>query len=123
MKGLRVLPPLAEVPIREMPPPTPGWLEAPEFLALTELRLAMAGGAVPSEPPQTAEEDARQAVFWSLYELEHILREHARLVEAGEPVRLRAGVYVHARLRVDFNVRIVEEPEIEIHPQAQGGAA
>jgi hypothetical protein len=118
---LHVVPPLANLSIREMPVPAPSWWESPELLALAELRRAMVGGAVPVAPAQTPEEDARHAVFWALYEIEHIVREYAKLVEAGEPVRLRTGVYKHHERRVDFNLRIVEQPEVEIHPLTPRG--
>jgi hypothetical protein len=92
-------------------PPLPWWT-APEFLMLAELRRAMASGtAVPSGAARTAEEDARHAVFWAIYEIEQIVREYAKLVEAGEPVRMRAGVYKHHDRRVDFNVQIVDRED------------
>jgi len=97
------------------------WWEAPEFQALAEVRRAMVGGEVPSRPPETAEESARQAVFWVLFELDHLIRRFATRLEAGESVRLRSGVYVHEEARVDFNLRIVEHVESEITtPDPQG---
>jgi hypothetical protein len=82
---------------------------APEFLMLAELRRAMAGGcALPCGAASTAEEDARHAVFWAIYEIEHVVRELARLAEAGEPVRMRTGVSKHHERRVDFNVQIID---------------
>jgi hypothetical protein len=98
-----VLPP-AEVTIVDAPKPLPWWL-APEFLALGELRRAMVGGAVPTAPAQTAEESARHSVFWTLFEVEHIVRELGKRLEAGEAVRMRSGVYTHTVGRVDLSPR------------------
>jgi hypothetical protein len=108
---LHLVAPPAEATITEPPKPPPWWL-APEFLALAELRRTMAGGAAPAASPQTAEDSAGDAVFWVLFELEHIVRELAKRLEAGEPVRLRRGVYIHTVDRVDFNLRITEDVEM-----------
>ena len=113
---LHLVAPPAEVTIVEPPKPPPWWL-APDFLALAELRRTMAGSAAPAASPQTAEESAREAVFWVLFELEHIVRELAKRSEAGDSVRLRRGVYVHTVDRVDFNLRIVEHVEITGGPR------
>ena len=107
--------------LRAVPAPAPPWWEAPELLALAELRRALVGGAVPCEPAQTQEDDARHALFWALYEVEHVLHAYATLVEAGEPVRLRTGIYKHHERRVDFNLRIVEEPEVTVLVQSPRG--
>jgi hypothetical protein len=96
------------------PAPAPPWWEAPEFLALSEVRRAMVGGALPTTPAQTAEECARHAVFWALYEVEHIVHAYVRLLQAGESVRLRTGVYKHHDQRVDFNFRIIEHDDATI---------
>jgi hypothetical protein len=87
------------------------WWEAPEFLALAEVRRAMVGGTVLSVPAQTPEESARHAIFWTLFEVEHLIRRFAVRVEAGDSVRVRAGVFKHEEGRVDFNLRIVEHDE------------
>ena len=87
------------------------WWEAPEFLALAELRRAMVGGAIPSAPAETPEESARHAVFWALFELEHLIRRFATRIEAGDSVRMRTGVFKHEEGRVDFNLRIVEHDD------------
>ena len=87
------------------------WWDAPEFLAITELRRAMVGGAVPSAPAQTPEESARHAVFWALFEVEHLIRRFAARIEAGDSVRIRSGVFKHDEGRVDFNLRIVEHDD------------
>ena len=47
-------------------------------------------------------------MFWVLFEVEHIVRELGKRLEAGDSVRLRKGVYIYAVNRVDFNLRIVE---------------
>jgi len=94
----------------------PWWL-APDFLALADLRRKMVGGEIPSRPPETAEESARHAVFWALCEVEHIVRELGKRLEAGEQVRLRSGIYIHTVDRVDFNLRIVEHTEVTTEPQ------
>jgi len=93
------------------------WWEAPEFLALKEVRYAMVGGNAPSRAPQTAEESARHAMFWALFELEHVVRRFALRVEAGDAVRIRSGVYKHEEGRVDFNLRIVEHVEVTGGPR------
>ena len=87
------------------------WWEAPEFLALAELRRAMVGGAIPSAPAETPEESARHAVCWALFELEHLIRRFATRIEAGDSVRMRTGVFKHEEGRVDFNLRIVEHDD------------
>ncbi len=112
---LHLVAPPAEVTIDESPKPPPWWL-APEFLELAKLRRAMVGGEVPTKPPETAEESARDAVSWVLFEVEHIVRELGKRLEAGESVRLRRGVYAYTRDRVDFNLRIVEHTEVPIQP-------
>ena len=113
---LHLVVPPPDVTIVDPPKPHPWWL-APEFLALAELRRTMVPGAVPSKPPETAEESARDAVFWVLFEMEHIVRELAKRLEAGETVRLRRGVYVHTVDRVDFNLRITEDVAITGGPR------
>jgi hypothetical protein len=102
--------------VQLVPPPGPAapWWDAPEFLALSEVRRAMVRGEVPVGLPGTAEEHARHALFWALYEIEHVMREYARRLAAGEPVRMRHGIYKHHPLRVDFNIRIVEDPGVTI---------
>jgi hypothetical protein len=112
---LHLVVPPPDMTIVDPPKPHPWWL-APEFLALAELRRTMVPGAVPSKPPETAEESARDAVFWVLFELEHIVRELGKRLEAGEPVHLRKGVYIYTADRVDFNVRIVEHTEGTMQP-------
>jgi hypothetical protein len=112
---LHLVVPPPEVALVDPPKPHPWWL-APELLALAELRRTIIGGEVPSRPPETAEETARDAVFWVLFELEHIVRELGKRLEAGEAVRLRKGVYVYTSDRVDFNLRIVEHTEVTIQP-------
>ena len=91
--------------------PSALWWEAPEFLALAEVRRAMVGGESPGRPPETAEESARHAVFWALFEVEHIVGQFGKRVAAGESVRLRRGIYTHTEGCVDFNLRIVEHVE------------
>jgi hypothetical protein len=113
---LHLVVPQAEVTIVEPPKPPPWWL-APEFLALAELRRSMDGGALPAASPQTAEESARQAVFWVLFEVEHIVRQLGKRLEAGDSVHLRRGVYIRTVDRVDFNLRIVEDVEITGGPR------
>ena len=113
---LHLVAPPAEATINEPPKPPPWWL-APEFLALAELRRTMAGGAAVAASRQTAEESTREAVFWVLFEVEHIVRELAKRIEAGESVRLRRGVYIHTVDRVDFNLRIIEDVEITGGPR------
>jgi hypothetical protein len=112
---LHLVVPPPVVTIVAPPKPHPWWL-APEFLALAELRRTMLGSGGPSKPPETAEESARDAVFWVLFELEHIVRELGTRLEAGESVQLRKGVYIYASDRVDFNLRIVERTEVTIQP-------
>jgi hypothetical protein len=107
--------PPPDVTIVDPPKPPPWWL-APEFLALAELRRTMVGSEVPSKPPETAEESARDAVFWVLFEVEHIIRELGKRLEAGESVHLRKGVYAYTVDRVDFNLRIVEHTEVTMQP-------
>jgi hypothetical protein len=111
---LQLVPPPAEIAISER---SIRWWEAPEFRALAEVRRAMVGTAVPSAPAETAEESARQAVFWALFEVEHLVRRFALRLEAGEDVRIRSGVYKHEEGRVDFNLRIVEHVEISGGPR------
>ena len=93
------------------------WWEAPEFLALAEVRRAMVGGGAPSKPPETAEESARQAVSRVLFEVEHILRELGKRLEAGESVRIRSGIYIHTVDRVDFDLRIIEHGDVTGGPR------
>jgi hypothetical protein len=102
---LHVVPPS---PANDAHPPV-RWWEALEFLALAEVRRAMVRGEVPSKPAETAEESARHAVFWTLFELDHLVRRFAARVEAGERVRLRTGVFKHEGGCVQFSLRIVEE--------------
>jgi hypothetical protein len=64
-------------------------------------------------PPQ-----ARHAAFRAIYEIEHVVGEYARLIAAGEPVRMRAGVYEHHDRRVDFNVRIVDSDDGALAPRS-----
>jgi hypothetical protein len=78
-------------------------------LYLAQVRRAMTGGATPSKHPETPEEHAQHAVFWTLYELEHVLRDYAARVAAGAPVRLCHGVSKLHPERVDFTLRIVED--------------
>ena len=80
----------------------------------------MVGGAGPSAPAQTPEESARHAVFWALFEVEHLIRRFALRLEAGEAVRIRSGVYKHEEGRVDFNLRIVEQVEVTMPPSVIG---
>jgi hypothetical protein len=89
---LHLVPPPPAVTIVEPPKPPPWWL-APEFVALAELRRAMAGSAAPTAAAETPEESARHAVFWVLFEVEHLIRELATRVEAGESLRIRHGIY------------------------------
>jgi hypothetical protein len=110
---LQIVPP-PPVTIHEASRP---WWGAPEFLAITEVRRAMVGGGVPSGPAETPEESARHAVFWALFEVEHLIRRFALRLEAGEAVRIRSGVYKHEEGRVDFNLRIVEHVEITGGPR------
>ena len=120
---LHLVPPSVDVVIREQPSPTESpWWEAAAFLALVDVRRSMTGGVVPSTPARTAEESARHAVFWAMFEIENIVRQLGRRVAAGESVRLRSGVYVHAEGRVDFNLRIVEHVEAGVSPPGTGGA-
>lgn len=114
---LQVVPPPA-VTVHDV---SPSWWKAPEFLALAELRRAMVRGAVPSAPAETAEESARQAIFWVLFEAEHLIHRFAQRLEAGEALRIRTGVYKHQEGRVDFNLRIMEHVEITMPPPAHGG--
>jgi hypothetical protein len=109
---LKLVPPVIKV--RE---PTGPWWEAPEFRALAEVRRAMVGGGAPSHPPQTAEESARHAMFWALFELEHVVRRFALRLEAGDSVRMRSGVHKHEEGRVDFDIRVVEHVEIPGGPR------
>jgi hypothetical protein len=88
------------------------WWETLEFLALREVRYAMVGGAVPTRPAETPEESARHAVFWTLFELDHLIRRFVARVEAGEQVRLRTGILTHEGGRADFSLRIVEESDV-----------
>ena len=111
---LQLVPPSVEITVRE---PSRPWWEAPEFLALAEVRRAMVGGTGPAAPPRTAEESARYAVFWALFEVEHLIRRFASRVEDGDDVRIRHGVYVYQAERVDFNLRIVEHVEITGGPR------
>jgi hypothetical protein len=107
--------PTAAVVIREQASPTaPPWWQTPAFLALADVRRAMVEEGIPSGPARTAEESARHAVFWAVFEIDHIVRELGRRVAAGESVRLRSGVYAYAEGRVDFGLRIVEHDEVEI---------
>ncbi len=117
----QVAAPRAKVPITQAPAPTPRWWEAPELLALAALRRAMMGGA-PALAPVTAEESARHAVFWLLFEMEHLVRRFAARLEAGQAVRVRCGVYRREDGGVDFNLRIVEEPEVTIAVPSPRGA-
>jgi hypothetical protein len=98
-------------PANDAPPPV-RWWEALEFLALREVRHAMVGGAVPARPAETPEESARHAVFWALFELEHLVRRFVARLEAGERVRIRWGIFKHETGRVDFDLRIVEETDL-----------
>jgi hypothetical protein len=118
---LHIVPPSATVAIVE-PPDVRPWWEAPEFLALTELRLVIAGGSIPQRLPESAEESARQAVFWALFEIDHLVRQFARRLEAGESVHMRRGIYKHHEARVDFDLRIVEHPPVDIQGQPPRGA-
>jgi hypothetical protein len=114
---LAALPP--ELMAVERPAPGPWWL-APEFLALAELRRAMVGGAAPASAATTPEESARHAVFWTLFQVEHLIRCFVARVEAGASVRLRSSNHRRAEGRVDFSLHIVEQAEIAILPPARG---
>lgn len=114
LRLVQLVPPPQPVVIRERSGP---WWEAPEFLALTEVRRAMVGGAVPAAPAQTAEQSARNAVFWALFEVEHVIAQYAKLLQAGEDVRIRTSVYTHEERRVQLGLRIVEHVEITGGPQ------
>jgi hypothetical protein len=50
-------------------------------------------------------------MFWALFELDHLVRRFAARVEAGERVRIRAGIFKHESGRVELSLRIVEAPE------------
>jgi hypothetical protein len=112
---LHLAAPPREVPIREA-----CWWEATEYLALTEVRRAMAGGAAPASAAVTPEESARHAVFWTLFETEHLIRRFAVRLAAGERLRMRSGIYRHRDGRVDFNLRIVQQAEVAL--QSSRGA-
>jgi hypothetical protein len=115
---LHLVRPPVDVKIQErVPPAAPAWWDATEFRALAEVRRAMGGGSVPSKPPENAEESARLAVFWALFEIEHILDQLRKRIEAGDSVRLRSGIYAYTTERVDFNLRIVEHVEITGAPR------
>ena len=67
-------------PLHLVPPPPANdaqsparWWETLEFLALAEVRYAMVRGIVPATAARTAEESARHAVFWTLFELDHLV--------------------------------------------------
>ena len=111
---LQLVPPPTVVRINEASGP---WWEAPEFLALAERRREMVGGGAPATPPQTAEESARHAMVWALFELEHIVRRFGMRIEAGDDVRMRSGVHKHEEWRVDFDIRVVEHVEIPGGPR------
>ena len=119
---LYLVTPPAEVTIIEPPKPPPWWL-APELVALAELRRTMAGSADPAAAAVTAEQSARHAVFWVLFEVEHLIRELATRVEAGESLRIRHGIYKFQHQRVDFDLRIVEHEEITSDLPSPGGAS
>jgi hypothetical protein len=97
------------------------WWEAPEFRAVAEVRRALIGAAVPSVPARTAEESARQAVFWALFEVEHLMARYVKLIESGEDVCIRSSVYKHEERRVEIGLRIVEHADATI--RLPGGGA
>jgi hypothetical protein len=120
---LHLVLPSADVVIGERPSPDdPPWWEAAAFLALADVRRSMTGGVAPSIPARTPEESARHAVFWAMFEIEHIVRQLGKRVEAGEAVRLRSGVYAHAEGHVTFNLRIVQQIEVDAALTDAGGA-
>ncbi len=98
------------------------WWEAPEFRAVAEVRRAMIGGAVPSAPAQTAEESAQQAVFWALFEVEHLIARYVKLIESGEDVRIRSSVYKHEERRVEIGLRIIEHADVAVRLPGGGEA-
>jgi hypothetical protein len=118
---LHIMPPSLNIAILEAPSPRPWW-EAPELVALSELRLAIAGGSVPQLPPTNAEQSARQAVFWALFEIDHLVRQLGRRLEAGESLRMSSIIHRHQEGRVDFDLRLVEYPPIAAHLQPRRGA-
>jgi hypothetical protein len=61
-------------------------------------------------------------VFWVLFEVEHLIRELATRVEAGESLRIRHGIYKFQHQRVDFDLRIVEHDEKTIDLPSPRGA-
>jgi hypothetical protein len=88
------------------------WWETLEFLALAEVRHAMVRGVVPAKPAETAEESARHAVFWALFELDSLVRHFAARIEAGERVRIRTGILKHEGAWVELSLRIVKEANV-----------
>ena len=57
-------------------------------------------------PARTAEESARHAVFWALFEVEHAIGQYVKLLQAGEDVRIRLGVYKYEKRQVEIGLRI-----------------
>src|SRR5690348_2893393 len=60
------------------------WHELPEFRALAEVRAAFVKDGIPLAVPRTTEASARFAVFWTLYELGHVLDEIEHRMHAAQ---------------------------------------
>jgi len=99
-----------------VPPPATAprpWYEAPEFRALSELRLAfMKGASAPAVAIRTPEGGAREAARWVLYELGHVLDELAHRTRHGSPgwCVVRASEHGPGRVVLDIAIEPIPDP-------------
>jgi len=92
--------------------PAPPWYEAPEFRALAAACRAFTRGGIPPAAARTPAAGARQAAFWTLYELGHVLEELAHRTRSGMAgwCVVRASEHGPGRVVLDIAIEPIPEP-------------